>query len=139
MLTVVHPPAWPRPKGYSSAMMGTGRFILLSGQIGWDDNGRFASGLVGQTEQALRNILAILAVAGGGPGQIARLTWYVTDIGVYRMSAKPLGEVWRSVMGRNYPSMSVIGASCLVEAEACVEIEATAILPLLDVHDQDLL
>ena len=129
MLKILQPASWPRPKGYSSAMMGTGTFVLLSGQVGWDVNGKFADGFVGQTEQALRNILAILAEAKAGPEHIARLTWYVTDVDAYRASAKPLGAAWRAVMGRNFPAMSVIGVSALVEPEAVVELEATAILP----------
>jgi enamine deaminase RidA (YjgF/YER057c/UK114 family) len=129
MLTVLHPLSWPRPKGYANAMMGAGTFVLVSGQIGWDAHGRFADGLVGQTEQALRNVLTILAEAKAGPEHIARLVWYVTDIAEYRASGKPLGSVWRAVMGRNYPAMSVLGVSALVEPQACVEIEAVAVLP----------
>ena len=128
MLTVLHPPQWPRPKGYSSAMMGTGTFVLLSGQVGWDAGGKFADGFVGQTEQALRNILTVLAEAKAGPAHIARMTWYVTDLDAYRASTKELGPVWRAVMGRNFPAMSVIGVSALVEPQALVEIEAIAIL-----------
>ncbi len=129
MLTVLQPPNWPRPKGYANAMMGAGTFICVGGQIGWDESGVFADGLVAQTEQALRNILAILAEAKAGPEHIARLTWYVTDIAAYREGAKALGPVWRALMGRNYPAMAVIGVSALVEPLACVEIEAIAILP----------
>jgi len=129
MLRVLQPPAWPRPKGYSNAMLGSGTFVLLSGQIGWDAEGRFAEGLVAQTEQALRNILTVLAEAKAGPEHITRLVWYVTDMAAYRANAKPLGGVWRAVMGRNYPAMSVIGVSSLVEPQAMIELEATAILP----------
>lgn len=109
--------------------MGSGTFVLLSGQVGWDADGKFAKGFVGQTEQALRNILAILAEAKAGPEHIARMTWYVTDMAAYRASAKPLGPMWRAVMGRNFPAMSVIGVSALVEPEALVELEAVAVLP----------
>jgi enamine deaminase RidA (YjgF/YER057c/UK114 family) len=129
MLTVLQPPSWPRPKGYANAMMGTGTFVLVSGQIGWDAEGRFADGLVPQIEQALRNILTVLAEAKAGPEHIARLVWYVTDIAAYRSCGKELGGVWRAVMGHNYPAMAVIGVSALVEPQACVEIEAVAILP----------
>ena len=129
MLSPVHPPSWPRPKGYSSAMMGTGTFILLSGQIGWDETGKFAEGMAAQTGQALRNILAILAEAHAGPEHIARLVWYVTDMDAYRAGAKEIGAVWREVMGRTFPAMAVIGVSSLVEPQAVVEIEAVAILP----------
>jgi enamine deaminase RidA (YjgF/YER057c/UK114 family) len=129
MLTILQPPSWPRPKGYTNAMMGTGTFVLISGQIGWDTEGKFADGLVGQIDQALRNILTILAEAKAGPEHIARLVWYVTDIAEYRAAGKELGGVWRAVMGRNYPAMAVIGVTALVEPQALVEIEAVAILP----------
>ncbi|MCW3474371.1 RidA family protein [Limobrevibacterium gyesilva] len=129
MLTVLQPPSWPRPKGYANAMMGTGTFVLVSGQIGWDAEGIFAEGLVGQTAQALRNVLTILAEAKAGPEHIARVVWYVTDMEAYRASGKAIGAAWREIMGRNFPAMAVIGVSALVEAQACVEIEAVAILP----------
>jgi enamine deaminase RidA (YjgF/YER057c/UK114 family) len=128
-LTILQPPGWPRPKGYANGMMGSGRFVLIAGQIGWDSEGRFAQGLIAQTRQALSNILLVLAEAGGRAEHVARLTWYVTDIAAYRAQAKDLGPVWRELMGKNFPTMAVVGVSALVEPEACVEIEATAILP----------
>jgi enamine deaminase RidA (YjgF/YER057c/UK114 family) len=128
-LTVLQPPGWPRPKGYANGMAGTGRFVVIAGQIGWDAEGRFAEGLPAQIGQALRNILTVLAEAGGGPEHIARLTWYVTDIPAYRASIAALGPVWREIMGRNFPAMAVVGVTALVEPDALVEIEATAILP----------
>jgi enamine deaminase RidA (YjgF/YER057c/UK114 family) len=127
-LTVLQPPSWPRPKGYANGMAGTGRFVLIAGQVGWDAEGRFAGGLAAQVAQALRNILAVLAEAGGGPEHIARLTWYVTDIPAYRASVRDLGPLWREIMGKNFPAMAVVGVTALVEPEALVEIEATAVL-----------
>lgn len=128
-LKVLQPPDWPRPKGYANGMAGTGRFVVVAGQIGWDAQGQFAEGLPAQIGQALRNILAVLAEAGGGPEHIARLTWYVTDIAAYRACTPALGPVWRAAMGRNFPAMAVVGVTALVEPDALVEIEATAILP----------
>jgi enamine deaminase RidA (YjgF/YER057c/UK114 family) len=128
-LSILQPAGWPRPKGYANGMAGTGRFVLIAGQIGWDTNGKFAEGFAAQTAQALRNILAVLAEAGGGPEHIARLTWYVSDMPAYRASAAALGPVWRDVMGRHFPTMSVVGVSTLVEPQALLEIEATAIVP----------
>lgn len=125
-LEVLQPAGWPRPKGYANGIAGTGRVVLIAGQIGWDAEGRFAADFVGQVRQALENILAVLAEAGGGPGDIARLTWYVTDIEEYRRDAGALGPVWRAVMGKNFPAMAVIGCSALVEPEARVEITAEA-------------
>ena len=128
-LTALLPQGWERPKGYANGMMGTGRFVVVGGQIGWDSQRRFSRGLVPQVRQALQNIVEVLAVAGGGPETIARLTWYVTDIDEYRRSGKALGSAYREIMGKHFPAMAVVGVTALVEPEALVEIEATAILP----------
>lgn len=128
-LTALQPPGWPAPRGYSNGMMGRGRVVLVGGQIGWDTEGRFPQGLVAQVRQALLNILAVLMEAGGGPEHIARLTWYVTDMEEYRASLRDLGPVYREVMGRHFPAMALVQVVALVEREARVEIEATAILP----------
>ncbi|RAI58789.1 RidA family protein [Roseicella frigidaeris] len=125
----LQPPGWPVPKGYANGMVGQGRVVLVGGQVGWDAEGRFPAGLVAQVEQALRNILAVLAEAGGGPEHIGRLTWYVTDIAEYRDSLAALGPAYRGVMGRHFPAMTLVQVAALVEPEARVEIEATAILP----------
>jgi enamine deaminase RidA (YjgF/YER057c/UK114 family) len=124
------PPGWPRPKGYSNAMAARGRVIFTAGIVGWDENGKFVSDtLPGQFAQALKNILAILACDGAGPETIARLTCYVVDIDAYRSSLKEIGEAWKAIMGRNYPAMALVAVSALVEPEALIEIEATAVVP----------
>ena len=128
-LTILQPPGWPRPRGYSNGMLGRGTLVLTGGQIGWDEHGRFPPGLLAQTAQTLRNVLAVLAEAGAEPRHIARMTWYVLDIEAYRAGLKDLAPVWREIMRRHYPTMAVVGVAALVEREALVEIEATAILP----------
>ena len=128
-LRTLQPEGWPRPKGYANGMAGHGEFVFVGGMIGWDAQGVFAKGFVAQVRQALRNILAVLAEAGAGPEHITRLTWYVTDLELYRSSLKELGAAYREVMGRHFPTMAVVGVAGLVEREALVEIEATAILP----------
>jgi enamine deaminase RidA (YjgF/YER057c/UK114 family) len=128
-LVALQPEGWPAPRGYSNGMMGRGRVVLVGGQIGWDAEGRFPKGLVAQTRQALLNILAVLREAGGGPEHIGRLTWYVVDMEEYRAGVKELGPVYREVMGRHFPAMALVQVVSLVEREALVEIEATAILP----------
>jgi enamine deaminase RidA (YjgF/YER057c/UK114 family) len=128
-LTALQPEGWPSPRGYSNGMMGTGRIVLVGGMVGWDAEGRFPAGLVAQTRQALANILAVLKAAGGGPEHIGRLTWYVVDMAEYRASLKELGPVYREVMGRHFPAMALVQVAALVEPDARVEIEATAILP----------
>ena len=129
-LTILQPPGWPRPKGYANGMAGSGRVLATGGMIGWDAQGVFAEGLVAQVRQTLVNVLAVLAEAGAGPADVARMTWYVTDIAAYRDAGPALGPVWRDVMGRHYPAMAVVGVVALVEREALVEIEALAILAI---------
>jgi enamine deaminase RidA (YjgF/YER057c/UK114 family) len=128
-LTALHPEGWPAPRGYSNGMMGRGRVVLVGGQVGWDAEGRFPRGLAAQTRQALRNILAVLREAGGGPEHIGRLTWYVVDMEEYRASLPELGPAYRDVMGRHFPAMALVQVVSLVEREARLEIEATAIIP----------
>lgn len=128
-LTVLQPPDWPVPRGYSNGIAGTGRIVMIGGQIGWDERGRIAEGFVAQAAQALRNVVAVLREAGGRPEHIARLTWYVVDIEAYRASLPALGAAYRDTLGRWYPAMTLVQVGALVEREARVEIEATAILP----------
>lgn len=128
-LTVLQPPGWPRPRGYANGIAGSGRTIAIGGMIGWDARGVFAEGLVAQVRQALENIVTVLAEAGAAPAHVARMTWYVTDMGAYRDAGPALGPIWRDVMGRHYPAMAVVGVAALVEPLAIVEIDALAILP----------
>jgi enamine deaminase RidA (YjgF/YER057c/UK114 family) len=127
---ILQPQGWPRPKGYSNGISAQGRQIYISGQIGWDAEGRFASKqLAGQVKQALENIVAVLAEAGGKPEHIVRLTWYVTSRDEYHTELRDIGAAYRAVMGKHFPVMSVVQVVGLMEAEAKVEIEATAVLP----------
>ena len=123
-------PGWPRPKGYANGVVMTGRTLLVAGQIGWNAEGVFERhDFVGQFEQALRNVVAVVEAAGGKPEHLARMTIYVTDLDAYRASLKEVGEVWRRVIGKVFPAMALVGVAGLVEREALVEIEATASLP----------
>jgi enamine deaminase RidA (YjgF/YER057c/UK114 family) len=128
-MKVLQPPGWPRPKGYSNGMAARGRIIVTAGVVGWNDQERFPSDrLADQFAQALRNILDILACDGAGPRNIARLTCYVTSIDEYLASAKDIGAAWREIMGKHYPAMALVEVVRLVEPEAKVEIEATAVV-----------
>ncbi|MHC5652791.1 RidA family protein [Stappia sp.] len=129
-LTPLQPEGWPIPRGYANGMAGEGRYVLTGGQIGWRPDGTFPTDFVGQIHQTLENVVAVVRAAGGGPEHIARLTWYVTDIEAYRNCLKELGPAYRAVMGRNYPAMAVVQVLALVEREAMVEIEGTAIVPV---------
>jgi enamine deaminase RidA (YjgF/YER057c/UK114 family) len=126
---LLQPAAWPRPRGYANGIVAEGRSIFLAGQIGWDADGRFAAGLADQVGQALGNIVTLLAEAGAGPQHLVRLTWFVTDLAAYRDNQLGIGAAYRRVIGRHFPTMSVIGVSQLVEPAALVEIEAIAVLP----------
>lgn len=128
--TTLLPPGWPRPKGYANGIAARGTTIYTGGIIGWDEEERFAaSDLAGQFEQVLRNTLAVLGEAGAGPEHIVRMTWYVTDVGEYRASLPAIGTAYRRLIGKNFPSMAVVEVSALVEPEARIEIETTAVVP----------
>lgn len=128
---ILQPEAWPRPSGYSNGIVAEGTAVYVAGQIGWDaTTGRVVEGMAAQVEQALRNIVSVLAEASASPTDIARLTWFVTNMERYRQETKAIGQGYRRVMGRHFPAMSVIGVHCLVERGALVEIEATAVLPI---------
>lgn len=128
-LQALQPPGWPAPRGYANGMAGHGRVVLVGGQVGWDSSGRFADGFVAQAAQALRNIVAVVAEAGGGPEHIGRLTWFVLDIEEYRAALPTLGPAYRDAMGRHFPAMSLVQVAGLVERAARLEIEATAVVP----------
>ena len=128
-LAFVQPPNWPAPRGYSNGIVASGRQVFIAGQIGWDAQGRICgSTLPEQVRQALANIVAILAQAGGEPQDVMRLTWYLTDLEEYRAQLKHIGEAYRSVMGKHFPAMSVVQVAALLEHGAKVEIEATAVI-----------
>lgn len=129
-MKMLQPAGWPRPKGYSNGVSASGRMIFVAGQIGWDETETFqAKDFAGQFGQALRNIVAVLAEDGAGPEHIVRLTWFVTDKQAYLQDARRVGELYREILGRNWPAMSVVEVSALMEDEALVEIEATAVVP----------
>jgi enamine deaminase RidA (YjgF/YER057c/UK114 family) len=129
---ILQPASWPRPRGYANGIAAKGEMIFLAGQVGWDTQGRFAEGLAGQVGQALANIVALLAEAGAEPRHLVRLTWFVTDLRAYQENQSAIGAAYRRAIGKHFPAMSVIGVSQLVEPEALVEIEATAVLPFAD-------
>jgi enamine deaminase RidA (YjgF/YER057c/UK114 family) len=128
-MRILQPPGWPRPKGYSNGVEAVGRLVFVAGQVGWDEEGRFAADFAGQFEQALRNIVSVLGEAGAGPAHVCRMTWYVTDKQAYAKDLPRVGQIYREVMGRNYPAMAVVIVAALVEDKALVEIEATAVVP----------
>lgn len=129
-MKVLQPAGWKQPKGYSNGILAQGRMVFTGGMIGWNANEEFETDeFAGQAEQALKNIVAVLAEAGGKPEHIVRLTWYVTDKREYLNEQKQLGAAYRRVVGNHFPAMALVQVVALVEDRARVEIEATAILP----------
>ena len=127
---ILQPEGWERPRGYSNGIEARGRIVFVGGQIGWTGQCKFeAHDLAGQVRQTLENIVAILAEAGAGPEHITTMTWYVLDRKAYSASLKEIGAAYKAVIGRNFPAMAVVEVSGLVEDEALVEIQATAVVP----------
>jgi len=130
MHRTLQPANWSRPRGYANGISARGRHVHVAGQIGWNAQQQMVSAdFVEQAKQALRNIIEVLACDGATPEHLVRLTWYVTDRNQYIASGAALGEAYREVLGRVYPAMSAVQVCALMEADALVEIEATAIVP----------
>ena len=129
-IQILQPPGWARARGFSNGIAASGKLVFIAGQVGWTGEGEWqARDFAGQFKQALANVLAVLAEAGGQPQHLVRLTWYVLDKREYLNALKPVGEAYRELMGRHYPTMAVVQVSGLVEDEARLEIEATAVVP----------
>jgi enamine deaminase RidA (YjgF/YER057c/UK114 family) len=127
----LHPSGWSPPIGYANAIVAPpGRLVFIAGQVGWDAEQHFASAeLIPQFEQALRNVLAVLAEAGGEPSDICRMTAYCTDKRAYLEGRRELGRIWRRLMGMHYPAMTMIFVSDLLDAPGKIELEVTAVVP----------
>jgi enamine deaminase RidA (YjgF/YER057c/UK114 family) len=127
---IILPSGWPRPSGYAQGVVDSGRVLTISGQIGWNDSNQLVGpAFLEQALQALRNIVAVVRAAGGGPEHLVRLTWFVVDCGEYRSSLQALGKGYREIVGSVYPAMTLVQVAALLEEGARVEIEATAVLP----------
>jgi len=126
----IHPKGWKPAKGYANAILSEGLTLNIAGQIGWNENQEFiAKDFIGQMEQTLKNITAIVKEAGGQIEDLTRLTWYVTDKAEYLANQKKVGAIYRSVLGNHFPAMTMVVVTALVEDEALIEIEATAVIP----------
>ncbi|MGO4737014.1 RidA family protein [Bosea sp. 2KB_26] len=122
------PEGWPVPRGYANGMVAEGRVLVTGGLVGWNEHGVFAEGFLPQLRQTLANIKAVVEAGGGRIEDIVRLTWYVTDIEAYRASLKDMGPIYRETLGRHFPAMAVVQVVALVEPQALIEIEATAVV-----------
>jgi len=129
-LRILQPQGWPPPVGYSNGIAAQGTLVFIAGQVGWNAEQKFESvDLAGQFDHALRNVIAVLAEAGGRPEHICRITAFCCDKPGYIAARSDLGRVWRKHMGRHYPAMSLIFVSDLLDSPGRIELEATAVLP----------
>ena len=130
MMKILQPPGWAKPKGFSNGIAASGKQVFIAGQIGWTGEGKWeATDFAGQFRQTLKNTLEVLAQAGGKPEHIVRMTWYILDKKEYLGAIKEVGAAYRELIGRHYPTMAVVQVSGLVEDEAKLEIETTAVVP----------
>jgi len=130
-MKILQPAGWPRPVGYANGVAATGTVVFVAGQIGWDSRGAIvADDLVGQVRQALENVVAVLAEAGGRPEHITRMTWYVTNKREYMYRRREIGDIFRKLIGVYHAAMTAVEVSALMEDRAQVEIEVTAVLPV---------
>lgn len=128
-MKMIHPEGWAPAKGYANGVLGEGKVLFVAGQIGWDADQRMVpGGFLAQFEQALSNVVAVVEAAGGAADRLARVVIYVTRIEDYRDNQKAVGSIWRACVGRHFPAMALVAVSALVEPDACVEIEAHALL-----------
>ena len=129
-MRVLQPPGWAKPKGYANGIAAKGTQVFVAGQIGWTADGAWhADDFAGQFAQALRNVVAVCAEAGAQPEHIVRLAWFITSKREYLAALKEIGAAYRAIMGRHYPTMTVVEVGALVEDRAKIEIEATAVIP----------
>jgi enamine deaminase RidA (YjgF/YER057c/UK114 family) len=130
MHKILQPEGWARPVGYANGIATRGRQIYLAGLVGWNGQCQFeAKDLSGQVRQTLINIAAVLKEAGAGPEHIVSMTWFILDKKDYLAHRREIGQHWREIIGRNFPTMAVVQVSALIEDEAKVEIQAIAVVP----------
>ncbi len=126
----LHPKNWAPTTGFSNGVAAEGRQVFVAGQIGWNARQEIVDDdFVAQVEQALRNVVDILAEADARPEHLVRLTWYITDRREYLARSSEVGLAYRRVIGRHFPAMTLVQVMALVEDRAKVEIEATAVVP----------
>ena len=130
MMQILQPPGWAKPRGFSNGISASGRLVFIAGQIGWTRESKWESkDFAGQFRQTLKNTLAVLAEAGGRPEHIVRMTWYIVDKQEYLGAVREVGAAYRELIGKHYPAMAVVQVGGLIENEARLEIETTAVVP----------
>lgn len=128
-MQVLNPEGWPRPRGYSNGIAAEGRQVFVAGQVGSTPEGDFAPDFGSQFRRVLENTVAVLAEAGAKPEHITRMTWYVTDLDKYLAALKEVGAAYGEIIGKHYPTMTLVEVSRLVYEDALLEIETTAVVP----------
>jgi len=129
-MRTLQPRTWKAPIGYANGIAASGTLVFVAGQVGWDAEQVFRSeSLTDQFETALKNVLAVLAEAGGRAEHICRMTAYCCDKPAYLAARRELGAIWKRLMGRHYPAMSMIFVSDLLDSPGKIELEATAVIP----------
>lgn len=129
-MDILQPAGWKQPIGYANGVAASGRLVFVAGQIGWNAECRFETDdFVEQTRQALANVVAVVAEAGGKPEHIVTMTWYLTRKGDYLENLKAVGQAWRAVLGRHFPAIAAVEVAGLMEDRAKIEIQAMAVIP----------
>ena len=129
MHEVLQPEGWAKPAGYANGIAASGRMVFVGGQVGWNAQKQFETDdIAGQTAQTLRNVVAVIAEAGGRPEHIVSMTWYLTDKAEYLANLKEIGQAWREIIGRNFPAIAAVEVTALIEDRAKVEIQAIAVI-----------
>ena len=129
-MRLLQPRGWKPPVGYANGIAASGTVVFVAGQVGWDSEQVFHSEEIApQFQQALENVIAVLAEAGGRPEHICRMTAYCCDKPAYLAARAELGRIWRRLMGRHYPAMSMIFVADLLDSPGKIELEATAVIP----------
>ena len=129
-MKILHPRGWKAPIGYSNGIAASGTVVFIAGQVGWNEEQQFESAeLEPQFERALRNVLAVLAEAGGKPEHLCRMTAFCCDKPAYLAARPQLGRIWKKLVGRHYPAMSMIFVADLLDSPGKIELEATAVIP----------
>ena len=130
MMKILQPPNWPQPKGYSNGIAVRGTMVFIAGMVGWNECENFeAKDFLGQARQALKNIVTVLNEAGASPEHITRMTWYLVDLDEYNFSLQHLGKIYQEEIGKVFPAMTGVQVAGLVEKDAKLEIEVTAVVP----------
>lgn len=128
-MQILNPEGWPRPRGYSNGIAAEGRQVFVAGQVGSTPEGDFATDFGSQFRRVLENTVAVLAEAGAKPEHITRMTWYVTDLDKYLAALREVGAAYGEIIGKHYPTMTLVEVSRLVYEDALLEIESTAVVP----------